>query len=175
MTFLVFGSTDNYSDTLTLLKGSTLYINQFFALLEKKILNTWRNFILFIIQILIPISYVTITIVIVRSWGGNKDLPNLELSLNTYQPTHTTIQFDPTVWADSIENKIFENYRAQFAELSSDAKSWEVITGDMNEHYLEKAKQFLIRMNKRYLFGATIEKPNITVNNFKIKCPNHAV
>jgi len=106
---------------------------------------------------------VTITIVIVRSWGGNKDLPSLELSLNTYQPTHTTIQFDPKVWADSIENKIFENYRQQFIDLSNDSKTWEVITGDMNEHYLEKTKKFLIRMNKRNLFGATIEKPNITV------------
>lgn len=165
MTFCVFDFTDNYSDTLTLLKGPSLYINQFFALLEKKILHTWRNIILFIIQILIPISYVTITIVIVRSWGGNKDLPSLELSLNTYQPTHTTIQFDPTVWADSIENKIFENYRQQFIDVSSDSKSFEVISGDMNEHYLEKTKKFLIRMNKKYLFGATIEKPNITVNN----------
>lgn len=105
----------------------------------------------------------TITILIVRSWGGNKDLPKLELSLDTYKLTHTTVQFDPTAWTDSIENKIFENYRGQFADYSKDVASMEVISGDMIDHYLEKAKKILTRMNNRYLFGATIEKSNITV------------
>lgn len=158
---------DNYSDTLTLLKGSRLYWNQFKALLEKKVLNSWRNMVLLLIQILIPISFVSITIIIVRSWGGNKDLPKLQLSIDTYQPTHTTVQFDPTSWADSIENRIFENYRELFRNKSKDKVALEVISSDMINHYLNKSKEFLARVNNRYLFGAAIEKTNITVRLYQ--------
>lgn len=155
--------TDNYSDTLTLLDGARLYLNQFMALMEKKVLHSWRNWLLLLIQIIIPITFITITIVIVRSWGGNKDLPKLELSLKTYSPTVTTIQLDPTVWTDSIENKIYENYRQQFEFFPRDVYEIDTTNGDMIEHYLNKSKKFLARVNNRYLFGVTIDKPNITV------------
>lgn len=104
---------------------------------------------------------------IVRSWGGNKDLPKLELTLSSYKQTHTSVQFDPTVWSDSIENKIFENYRAQFEDFSKETTALEVVTDDMIEHYLNKSKEYLARVNNRYLFGATIEKSNITVSSKK--------
>lgn len=115
------------------------------------------------IQIIIPISFVSITIIIVRSWGGNKDLPKLQLSLDTYRPTHTTLQFNSSTWIESIENKIFENYRAQFRSKPRDTVALEIISNDMIDHYLDKSKEFQARINNRYLFGATIEKPNITV------------
>lgn len=128
--------------------------------MEKKVLNSWRNLLLLIIQIIIPVTFITITIVIVRSWGGNRDLSKLSFSLRTYNPTVTTIQFDPTVWVQSIESKIFENYRDQFANEEAGVT---VINRDMVHHYLAKSKEFLARVNSRYLFGVTIERPNITV------------
>lgn len=130
------------------------------ALLKKKVLNSWRNLALLFIQILIPVSFVSITILIVRSWGGNKDLPKLELSINTYSKTQTTLQVDPALWSDSISQKIFENYRIQFREYK---KELDVITGDMIDHYLNKSKEFLARVNNRYLFGASIGQSNITM------------
>jgi ATP-binding cassette, subfamily A (ABC1), member 3 len=133
------------------------------ALMEKKILNSWRNLLLLFIQILIPVSFITITILIVRTWGGNKDLPRMELNLNTYKQTVTTVQFNSSSWVDSIETKIFESYREMFATHSRDKFAVDVIDGDMVEHYLNKSKEFLARVNNRYLFGVSIEKPNITV------------
>lgn len=131
--------------------------------MEKKILNSWRNLLLLIIQIIIPVTFITITIVIVRSWGGNRDLPKLSLNAKTYKPTVTTVEFDPTRWADSIETRIFENYRNQFKELARDKFQFEQINKDMEQHYLNKSNQFLARVNSRYLFGVTIDSPNITV------------
>lgn len=126
-------------------------------------LHSLRNWLLLFIQILIPVTFITITIVIVRSWGGNKDLPRLDLSIRTYSPTVTTLQLDPTVWADSIEYKIYDNYRAMFAGLPPDASRVQEISGEMIPHYLNKSKEFLARVNSRYLYGVTIDKPNITV------------
>lgn len=75
----------------------------------------------------------------------------------------TTIEFDPTTWADSIESKIFENYRQQFADAYRGQFAVDVIASNMTEHYLRKSNEFIARVNARYLFGATIEKSNITV------------
>lgn len=158
-----FIPTDNYSDTLTLLLGFRLYCNQFIALIEKKVLHSYRNWLLLLIQTIIPVTFITITIVIVRSWGGNKDLPRLELTLTSYNPTITTIQLDHTAWVDSIESKIFENYREQFTNFTRDTHGFDIIKEDMIQHYLRKSKEFLSRVNSRYLYGVTIDKPNITV------------
>ena len=155
--------TDNYSDMLTLLLGVRLYFNQFMALMEKKILNSWRNWVLLLIQIIIPVTFITITIVIVRSWGGNRDLPQLDLTINTYNPTVTTVQLDTAIPASEIESKIFESYREQFKDLPRNNFELKVINDDMVEYYLNKSNEFQARVNKRYLYGVTIVKGNITV------------
>lgn len=126
-------------------------------------MNSWRNWVLLLIQIIIPVTFISITILIVRTWGGSRDLPELPLNLNTYEPTLTTVQFDPTVFASSIESRIFENYRDQFSLKTRDRAELDVISEDMSGHYLNKSRQFLSRVNNRYLFGVTIESPNITV------------
>ena len=83
-------------------------------------LNTYRNWILLLIQILIPVSFIAISkyyfislrselrlffilaIIIVKSWGGNKDLPPLSLDLDTYQITVTTLETNPAIEESDI-------------------------------------------------------------------------
>lgn len=144
------------------MKGRLLYLNQFFALLHKKILNTCRNLILLFIQILIPIMYSAITIMILSSMGGGKDLPAINLSVDTYRTTVTTLQADPTSWTDSLESKIFESYRGQFE--GNKMASLNVISEDLNDYYLKKEETILTRLNRKYLFGASIEKSKVTVS-----------
>lgn len=97
----------------------------------------------------------------VRSWGGNKDLPKLSLSIDTYKETVTTLQVNETLFADSLEHKIFENYKELFKSFSANSHL-NVITRDMNEYYLDSSKRYLPRLNNRYLFGASINEGNIT-------------
>lgn len=151
---------DNYSDTLTLSSGFRLHMSQFMALLEKKFLNSLRNWILLTIKIAIPVIFVALTIVTARSWSGNQDLPELQLSLGTYSPTVTTIEFNPIVSSDSINTKIFESYRNQ---LQADGLSVDEISGDMTDHYLSISRESQALVNNRYLYGVTIENPSITV------------
>jgi ATP-binding cassette, subfamily A (ABC1), member 3 len=131
--------------------------------MEKKVLHSWRNWLLLLIQTIIPITFITITIVIVRSWGGNQNLPDLNLSVRTYDPTVTTVEFNTSNWVDSIESKIFEGYREQFRDLARDRHELNVINSSMIPYYLKLSKTILSRLNNRYLFGVTIESPNITV------------
>lgn len=88
-------------------------------------------------------------------------MPRLPLTLKTYKPTVTTVEYDPTNWADSIQTKIFENYRSQFT--ANEKFSYDHVNSNMTEHYLAKSAQFLARVNSRYLYGVTISSPNITV------------
>ena len=135
-----------------------LFVNQFIALMMKKILNSMRNWILLLIQVVIPVLFAFITILTVQSWGGNRDLPQLKFSLNTYSRTVTSVEVQPSLNADNILMKIYNGYREQFSSNELD-----IVEGDMSTHYLRLGKRFLTRVNSRYLYGATIEEKNITV------------
>lgn len=149
---------DNYSDTLTLLVGMKLTMNQLIALMMKKILNSYRNWIMLFIQTLIPVLFALITILTVQSWGGNRNLPKLEFSLNTYSRTVTSVEVKPSLDPEGLSMKIYNSYRNQFGSNTLDT-----VDEDMSTHYLRKSKQFLTRLNSRYLYGATIDKKEITV------------
>ena len=135
-----------------------LTVNQLIALMMKKILNSYRNWIMLFIQTLIPILFALITILTVQSWGGNRDLPKLQFSLNTYSRTVTSVEVKPSLDPESISMKIYEGYRNQFTSNALD-----IVEEDMSTHYLRKSKQFLTRLNSRYLYGATIGSKDITV------------
>ncbi|KAG5670263.1 hypothetical protein PVAND_000540 [Polypedilum vanderplanki] len=147
------------SNTFLVHKGAQLYLNQFVALMHKKVLLSWRNLLLIVIQMIIPIAFVSVLMCSFKALYENKNLPKLDLTMDTYKPSVTTIEFRSSDQSETIENKIFENYRKQFSDLTS----LEIIHDDMIEHYLNKSKKYLARVNNEYLFGATIEKSSITV------------
>lgn len=149
---------DNYSDTLTLLTGMKLTVNQLIALMMKKILNSYRNWIMLFLQTLIPVLFALITILTVQSWGGNRDLPKIQFNLNTYSRTITSLAVNSSIDPEGLPMKIYQNYRNQFSPNMID-----IVDGDMNTHYLRNSKKFLTRLNSRYLYGATVDTKAITV------------
>jgi ATP-binding cassette subfamily A (ABC1) protein 3 len=136
----------------------------------KKILHTYRNFILFVIQLAIPVTFISITIAIVSTWAGNSDLPALKLSINTYNPTMTTIQFPENI--TDIHKLILKNYKQQFDGLPNTI-TFNETTQDMNEYYLERSKEFQHRVNQRYLFGVSFRNPKTMLCWFSNQ-PYHA-
>jgi ATP-binding cassette, subfamily A (ABC1), member 3 len=67
--------------------------------------HTLRNWVLYLLQNLIPVIFLVLTISIVRTWRGNDDLPPMKLDLGQYDPTVTLLQTSDNVTADSFEYK----------------------------------------------------------------------
>jgi ATP-binding cassette subfamily A (ABC1) protein 3 len=130
-------------------------------MMRKKVLTSKRSLALVLIQSMIPVVFIAITILIVRTWEG-RDLPPLELSLNTYKETVATLKFNGNLTGDAIETKIFEEYQKQF---KGDSKVELILDDtDINDYYLGISRESLIRVNKRYLYGATVEPSLITMH-----------
>lgn len=75
------------NDTVPLLRGLRLKQNQWFAMLKKKLIYWSRNWVMFFLQNLIPIIFVVISVLVVRSMERLNTLPPLEISLRTYDKT----------------------------------------------------------------------------------------
>lgn len=121
-----------------------------------------RNWFLLLVQILIPVVFISVIILIVRSFDDTKDLPKLELSLDTYDKSSSIVQFDPKIRNDSTLSKVRDNYLNQFRNQFE----LEMISSDlgMNDYYLRKTKNLPIsQVNRENLYGVTIEPSKITV------------
>lgn len=122
-------------------------------------LSTKRSLALLLTQCLIPVLFISITILLVRTWEG-RDLPPLKLGLNTYSQTITTLKLHENVANGSIEKEIYEKYRSQFGKGSE----VEETVDNIDDHYLKVTKESLIRTNTRRLYGASFAKNEITMH-----------
>lgn len=98
-------SNDNTSvgDTeMPLLHGFRLRANQWYAMLKKKYIYWKRSWVLFILQILIPILFVVISVLVVRMFETSTILPALEMSLSTYGQSVTMLQTPSNNSGDEI-------------------------------------------------------------------------
>lgn len=80
------------NDTVPLLRGLRLKQNQWYAMLKKKLIYWTRNWIMFFLQNLIPIIFVVISVLVVRSMEKLNTLPPLEITLRTYEKTVTMLE-----------------------------------------------------------------------------------
>jgi hypothetical protein len=103
--FMLFIPFADNLNTVPQLTGFVLFLNQIYALFLKRILFTLRNWILFFLQNLIPVVFLIITVLIVRAWGNNSDLPAFHLTLDQYSPTRTLMQTDSTLVPLDMETR----------------------------------------------------------------------
>lgn len=95
----------NYADEISLLTGMPLVINQVRALFMKKILQTTRNWLLMLIQICIPVLFITITVLSERSRAWYYELPSLKVCLQRYLESVTVLDADPNADQNSLVAK----------------------------------------------------------------------
>lgn len=80
-------------------------INQVRALFMKKVLQTVRNWLLMLIQICIPVLFITITVLSERSRAWYYELPPLKVCLQKYLESVTVLDADPNVNENSLVAK----------------------------------------------------------------------
>lgn len=86
----------NYAEEIPLLTGGMLLNNQITALFKKKVLITMRNWLLLLIQIVIPILFICITVLTQRALGWFSDLPQLKIWLQSYLQSVTILETEET-------------------------------------------------------------------------------
>ncbi|XP_052859969.1 phospholipid-transporting ATPase ABCA3-like [Anopheles cruzii] len=144
------------SDTQPLLDGSSLAWNQLFAMFLKKYISSKRSWVQMLVQALIPIYFVIVTVVIVRTFPGQTDLPPIPINVYNYSATNTILQ-------DSGPSAAFiDGYRAIFESLPG-THQLEVINGDIVQHILELSTENIGLVNRQYMAAASITSTNHTV------------
>lgn len=89
------------SESAPLLRGLSLRTNQWYGMLMKKFICWKRSWTLFLLQNLIPVTFVVISIIIVHMVEQQIRLPDLDISLDAYGKTVTMLQ-NPTNQDDRI-------------------------------------------------------------------------
>ncbi|KAK9685301.1 ABC transporter [Popillia japonica] len=85
--------------------GFTLWRNQFVAMLMKKFRVTQRNWILLLIQNVIPIAFIVITMIVSRMMNIGIELPRIDSTLDPFIDPITTIT------RDNEDNTYYVQYR----------------------------------------------------------------
>lgn len=128
---------------------------------KKKYWSCLRNWILFLIQILIPVAFIVITIFVARVFSAEVALPLLDLNLENFRQTVTILETHDSVLNDSFENDIAQVYKEIIANLSI-TNTIDSITDNVENYWLGLAENILPRLNAEYIIGATITAENIT-------------
>ncbi|KAG4071964.1 hypothetical protein HA402_006125 [Bradysia odoriphaga] len=147
----------NYAENIPLLTGAMLLKNQVVALFKKKILMNFRNWLLLLIQIAIPILFICITVVTQRALGWFSDLPRLRIWLQSYRSSVTILETEETD-GTSLVGRFVTQYENQ---LNIDGDNlFERIREGFEEFIIRISTEFLVRVNSAYLVGATIRSPD---------------
>uniref|UniRef100_A0A1B0GH75 Putative lipid exporter abca1 n=1 Tax=Lutzomyia longipalpis TaxID=7200 RepID=A0A1B0GH75_LUTLO len=150
-------------DSTPLLTGANLAINQWRAMFMKKIFYTLRNWILFLLQNLIPVAFLVMSILVARTFSVNWVLPPKTFSFEPYTNNPVTIvernynlDTDP-----ELASSIFNEYVALFENPPTERT---LIQTEMPMEYkaLDEAERNIVAFNSRYLVGATISGNEIT-------------
>ena len=94
-----------YNADVHLVSGFALAKNQTIAMFKKKILITYRNWILVLLQFVIPICFILLAVMEQRLKTGFADLPDMKISLMQYHKTIALVQINPTYAANSLEKR----------------------------------------------------------------------
>ncbi|KAH8273382.1 hypothetical protein KR018_002047 [Drosophila ironensis] len=151
-----------FSENRRHLQGFKLLLNQWKAMLLKKILYTWRNKLLLAIQIVMPVFFVIITILTSRSGGGFRKLLPITFSLTQY-PIAVTVLDRSELPSSGVDfpNKIANEYEKLANSYGSNYGL--ELTGESNfsDYILNLGKTIQVRVNSRYLVAASMNATTI--------------
>ncbi|KAK9729475.1 ABC transporter [Popillia japonica] len=175
--------------------GFTLWRYQFVAMLMKKFRVTQRNWMLLLIQNLIPIIFIPIifivsAMIICRMMQFGVDLPRIDSTLDPFTDPITTITrdsedntyyidstLDPftdpitTITRDSEDNTYYVQYRNILERENREIMNF--LTESMTNNMLNQTTQYTSRVRMRYIIGASFSGNNITswFNNEPLHSP----
>lgn len=145
------------SNELDQLKGGNFFWSQIKAMVLKKTLYTWRNWILIVVQILIPVILTIITVLIARTFSVGDELRALPITLDLYTNNPVVLLSNEVNSPTSAGNDFLEAYRTTFIDPPTQRTLQELPMGTTIPSYINGlSNQELITHNARTLAGVTI-------------------
>ncbi|KAJ8922450.1 hypothetical protein NQ315_004397 [Exocentrus adspersus] len=134
--------------------GFNLVLNQFFAMLLKKFLSTYRTWVLLVIQIFMPCIFLIIAIVVTRNAQYTGDLPAMELNLNRYDNPVTVVETNPN-------SSFTDTYLGVLKDLHYNSEMTDNVTNRM----LTLTAEAPIRVRLNYIVGASFDSISLMGRN----------
>lgn len=130
-----------------LLTGWSLLMSQIWAMFLKKFIYTKRNYILLIIQNVIPLVFIVMTMLIVNSMSSttDQDLPELLITLDSYAQTSTVLQVGEFE-TESLQYKIWNSYAAGFKERPQSQQLLNTVDG-IQDFILGQVNDLMFQLN----------------------------
>ncbi|XP_055537148.1 phospholipid-transporting ATPase ABCA3-like isoform X2 [Wyeomyia smithii] len=138
-----------------LLSGPKLVYNQIWSMFLKKIISTKRSWVLQLVQLLIPVYFVVVTVIIVRSFPGISELPPLPIAITNYSATTTLLE------ASASGNSLVTGYQRLF-ESFSPIHRLEISEQNMIDRILSLSAENIGRVNREFMVAASVREENHT-------------
>nr|XP_022919055.1 ATP-binding cassette sub-family A member 3-like isoform X1 [Onthophagus taurus] len=142
----------NISDNFTV-TGFRLKINQTMAMMMKKMLSTFRSWLLFLIQNVIPIVFLIIAISVAKFKNNDTEPARLDLSLDTYLNPITPIT------TTDLNDPFYNRYKKILTKENRKILDWGQENFTTNLLNLGETLINIIRM--RYIIGASFDGDKI--------------
>lgn len=146
-------------DSLKFLSGPQLLWSQVTAMAIKKFFYSIRNYILLIIQFVIPALFVVITMLIERFSNVGGDLPGLSIAFNEYPMTVTTVERG-SMTSGSVVEGVFTSFESLVNDQSGE-HSLRVTTRDFQEQILDQYRSSIFETNSNFMIGVTFSDSGI--------------
>lgn len=136
-----------------LLTGIALYKNQFKAMMMKKSYSSVRSWVLSLIQLILPMVFLILAMIVVRSMKANHDLPPMEITLAKYSNPVTVVE------GNTDTAKTYEAYvKNTLGHLISKPRN----NQNLPDFILQQSRNNLPAVRMRYIVGASFNEKNIT-------------
>ena len=135
-------------------KGILLNLQKLQAMFIKRMLNTWRNRIIFVTQILVPIIATILAVLVTKSIPKQTDPPARKLEITEYKDSQT---YYSTLFNDISSDEI----KTCLEKAIKGAKEF-IGDKDLEDYLIEKSQNNLYLFRNRYQVAVEIGKDNIT-------------
>lgn len=132
-------------------RGYHLFVQQLTAMLNKKFLYTIRNWLLFLSQLLIPVFFLAISLIVAQTLPGVENSKPLHIKLENYLWTTTSVELKTP--HNALAKNLTEIYLAQFE--SPNKSEWVPENETMTDYYIDRSAKDLPGVNLHSLTGVT--------------------
>lgn len=89
--------------------GVLLPLQRTRAMFLKHVLHSWRNLVVTLVQLFVPVFFAVVACLIVRTMPKIVDLPAIELTLRPFEETYVAYRVDDP--GDPIQTAVADRYR----------------------------------------------------------------
>ena len=141
-------------------RGWLLYVQQFVAMFLKRVRHTMRRWPITLTQLLVPLFFTIMSLIVLKTLPGPKDSPPLRLNLEEFSQTFVSFREGPD--STGLMHNLSENYKNLFWQEQYELRNVTDISGSPNttvDQYLAfEGKRSLATYNNKFIIAASFDR-----------------